>query len=154
MPLFLTDLVELELPVHLEWLGPLSNQDVIDLDKLYGDAPESWGVAGTSGADWALARVACGDEVALGRFNDRILCAALLKQSEEAGVAYDYEISQLCVRKITRDRGVAKQLLVRIVQWAKAQHKSLYISGDNSRLNGLYELGFTQYMQGWRFMPL
>lgn len=147
--------MELELPVNLEWLGQPSKQDIIDLDKLYGDAPQSWISDASLGSNWALEKTQQGNQVALGRFNDRIVCAAILVgQSEISDSTYDYQIDQICVREVTRERGVAKQLMVRIVQWAKAHEKSLYIEGDDPRLNGLYELGFTQYLQGWRYMPL
>jgi GNAT superfamily N-acetyltransferase len=145
------------LPVHLKWLDFPSEQDCVDLEKLYADAPVDWlqGSNKANAADWALAKVATGEQMALGYFNDRIVCGAwLMRKSESATGTYDYEIKQLCVRAITRDRGVAKQLLVRLCQWATESKLVLYIEDELGELSGLYELGFVQYLQGWRYTPL
>lgn len=142
------------LPIYLEWLEQPSDQDCLDLEKLYGDSPESWQPA--SGLKWALEQVSEGKKIALGRFNDRIVCAAHLhpsEQSEGASFAYQLQIEKLCVRTITRERGVAKQLLVRLCQWANGEEAGLYIEDNEGRLSGLYELGFVQYLQGWRYLP-
>ena len=144
------------MPVYLKWLDSPSEQDRVDLNKLYADAPKDWldGEA-TVAADWALANVAAGQRMALGYFNDRIVCAAcLVQQSKSSSGAYSYEVKQLCVRSITRNRGVAKQLLVRLCQWAVESQCSLYIEDEAAELSGLYELGFVQYLQGWRYTPL
>jgi predicted GNAT family N-acyltransferase len=126
------------------------------LDKLYADAPSDWLPQDqhNQGSAWALRQVNQGTPIALGLFNDRIVCAARLgAQSDSAAAAYTYQIEQVCVRSITRKRGVAKQLLVRLCQWANENQSSLYIKDDEGQLSGLYELGFVQYLQGWRFLP-
>lgn len=145
------------LPVYLKWLDSPSEQDCVDLNKLYADAPADWlqGSDKENAVDWALAKVSAGEQLALGCFNDRIVCGAwLVQQSESGSATYDYQVKQVCVRAITRNRGVAKQLLVRLCQWATGDKSSLYIEDETGELSGLYELGFVQYLQGWRFTPL
>ncbi len=144
------------LPIHLQWLEKPSEQDNLDLDKLYADAPSDWFPQDPhiKGSAWALQQVNQGANIALGRFNDRIVSAArLVAQSDSAAPAYTYQIEQVCVRNVTRKRGVAKQLLVRLCQWANETQVALYIKDDKGQLSGLYELGFVQYLQGWRFLP-
>lgn len=144
------------MPIHLQWLDEPNQQDCIDLDKLYADAPESWAVNSVcdSGSEWALGQLGLGALVALGRFNDRIVCAAcVIRQSEVSTQPYLYDVKQVCVRSITRERGVAKQLLVRLCQWADDTTSSLFITDEAGKLASLYELGFTQYLTGWRYLP-
>lgn len=145
------------MPIYLQWLDEPSEQDRTDLDKLYADAPVQWlSEAGhTKGAGWAITKQKQGELVALGRFNDRIVCGACLAwQADSASLSHLYEVKQLCVRAITRERGVAKQLLVRLCQWANETQASLYVRDDTGDLTCLYELGFVQYLQGWRYTPL
>jgi GNAT superfamily N-acetyltransferase len=145
------------LPVYLQWLDEPNEQDQTDLDKLYADAPANWFEQNqpANGADWAQQKAKQGERIALGYFNDHIVCAAcLVEQSGISDQAYMYTVQQLCVRDVTRRRGVAKQLLVRLCQWANKSQSSLYIKDEESQLSGLYELGFVQYLQGWRYTPL
>ena len=145
------------MPIYLQWLDEPSEQDSTDLDKLYADAPAQWlsDVGQINGAGWVLEKRKRGELVALGRFNDRIVCGAcLVLQPDSQPLSYLYEVKQLCVRRITRERGVAKQLLVRLCQWANETQASLYIKDDAEALASLYELGFVQYLQGWRYTPL
>ncbi len=145
------------MPIYLQWLEQPSEQDNLDLDKLYADAPAQWlqSAPQMKGSDWAMNQTLSGKRIALGRFNDRIVCAAsLVAQSDSSNQAYNYQIQQVCVRSITRHRGVAKQLLVRLCQWASETQSSLFIEDEESELSGLYELGFVQYLQGWRYLPL
>ena len=145
------------MPIYLQWLDTPSEQDCVDLEKLYADAPADWlsDSNQSCATDWASTRVACGDSLALGRFNDRIVCAAWVVKAADLELRqHSYEIKQLCVRSITRERGVAKQLLVRLCQWAGETQSSLYIADEAGKLSNLYELGFVQYLQGWRYTPL
>jgi len=142
------------LPIYLDWLEQPKEQDLVDLDKLFDDAPDDWltDEGQHVNAHWALQQIASNKKLALGRFNDRVVSAVwLVKQSEDASQPYQYEIDKLCVRKITRQRGVAKQLLVRLCQWANQQGCDLYVADADNRLAGLYELGFVQHAQGWRY---
>lgn len=142
------------MPIYLDWLDEPNEQDRIDLDKLYLDAPEQWQQDNGQplNAHWAAAHVNPQTKLAMGRFNDRVVAAVwLIQQSETSSQSYQFTLDKLCVRKITRQRGVAKQLIVRLCQWAKVQECSLYIEDADERLAGLYELGFVQYESGWRF---
>lgn len=144
------------MPIYLQWLDEPNQQDCTDLNKLFADAPTSWLADSVhdSGSQWALEQRSLGALVALGRFNDRIVCAAcVVRQSDPSTQPYLYEIKQLCVRSITRERGVAKQLLVRLCQWANETTSSLFIDDEAGKLASLYELGFTQYLTGWRYLP-
>lgn len=147
-----------KLPVYLQWLEQPDDQDRIDLDKLYADAPVQWLEQDNQekGSQWAMEKIRQGEQLALGRFNDRIVCAAcLVIQPEHGSLANMYKIDKLCVRAITRERGVARQLLVRLCQWADETGSALYIEEQKSAENGLarlYELGFVQYLQGWRYL--
>ncbi|VVN76167.1 acetyl-CoA sensor PanZ family protein [Pseudomonas fluorescens] len=107
------------MPIVVEPLNEASYQDQQDLQKIYRDAP-----------DWLLAPL--GDELHLieqglregslivGRFNDRLLGAARLQRQPEA-----WHLSQLCVRKITRRRGVAERLVSEAQRMAKQQGATL-----------------------------
>lgn len=143
------------MPIYLDWLDQPSEQDITDLDKLYNDAPTDWQteIGQPLNAHWALNCLSQDCKLAMGRFNDKVVCAAwLIKQSEGSSQTYLYEIDKLCVRSITRKRGVAKQLMVRLCQWTKEQACDLYVKDPNDDLSGLYELGFVQYEQGWRYI--
>ena len=142
------------MPIYLDWLDGPKEQDLIDLDKLYLDAPEQWQQDNGEplNCQWALKGVSDECRLALGRFNDRVVAAVwLIKQSDTSPQSYQFKLDRLCVRKITRQRGVAKQLIVRLCQWAKEKGHSLYVDDADKRLSGLYELGFVQYEQGWRY---
>lgn len=107
------------MPIVVESLCEASYQDQQDLQKIYRDAP-----------DWLLAPFA--DELQLieqglressliaGRFNDRLLGAACLQRQPEV-----WHLSQLCVRKITRRRGVAERLASEAQRMAEQQGATL-----------------------------
>ncbi|GAA6134598.1 acetyl-CoA sensor PanZ family protein [Oceaniserpentilla sp. 4NH20-0058] len=143
------------MPIYLDWLAQPSEQDIIDLDKLYHDAPKGWQdeIGQPLNAQWALNCLSQDCKLAMGRFNDKVVCAAwLIKQPEGSAHTYLYRVDKLCVRSITRERGVAKQLMVRLCQWAKENAYDLYVKDPDNGLSGLYELGFVQYEQGWRYI--
>lgn len=93
------------MPVYVEFVRQPSVQDRHDLAKIYADAP-NWLLAPHADA-YALisAAIASGSLIA-GRFNDRLLGAAILTASQD-----DWHLSHLCVRRITRQRGVGRRLL-------------------------------------------
>ena len=107
------------MPIVVESLSEASYQDQQDLQKIYRDAP-----------DWLLAPFS--DELQLiehglregsliaGRFNDRLLGAARLQRQPEV-----WHLSQLCVRKITRRRGVAERLVSEAQRMAEQQGATL-----------------------------
>ena len=93
------------MPIIIESLKQATAQDQQDLQKIYRDAPE-WLFAPF--ADDVQLIESCLEEGSLigGRFNDRLLGAARLQRHGEV-----WNLSQLCVRKVTRRRGVAERLV-------------------------------------------
>lgn len=93
------------MPVIVEAVTQPSAQDRADLEKIYADAP-AWLLAPHADAASLIdAGLAAGSLIA-GRFNDRLLGAAWLAQDGDG-----YALSHLCVRKLTRGRGVASRLV-------------------------------------------
>ncbi|BBP68328.1 hypothetical protein PHLH6_03320 [Pseudomonas sp. Seg1] len=93
------------MPVIVQTLEDASYQDQQDLQKIYRDAPD-WLFAPFSGeAELIESALADGCFIA-GRFNDRLLGAARLTRHPEV-----WYLSHLCVRKVTRRRGVAERLV-------------------------------------------
>jgi GNAT superfamily N-acetyltransferase len=116
------------MPIVVESLIEVSYQDQQDLHKIYRDAP-----------DWLLAPFA--DDLQLiehglrdgkliaGRFNDRLLGAARLERQPEVWL-----LSQLCVRKITRRRGVAERLVSEAQRMAEQQGATLRLQAPCGHL--------------------
>ncbi|MHC8389682.1 acetyl-CoA sensor PanZ family protein [Pseudomonas sp. MDT2-39-1] len=93
------------MPIIVELLHEATYQDQQDLQKIYRDAPD-WLFAPYSG-DVQLIEGCLGDGTMIaGRFNDRLLGAARLQRQSDI-----WHLSQICVRKITRRRGVAERLV-------------------------------------------
>ncbi|QLC73421.1 acetyl-CoA sensor PanZ family protein [Pseudomonas sp. LPB0260] len=116
------------MPVIVERPSPASAQDLIDLAKIYRDAP-----------DWLLPPYADGEaliqanlnsgRLLAGRFNDRLLGAALLERGEDC-----WRLSHLCVRAITRNRGVARRLLDEASRMAREAGKPLHLAAPEGQL--------------------
>ena len=93
------------MPIYVEAVTQPSPQDRTDLAKIYADAPD-WLLTPHASAD-ALIDAALADATLIaGRFNDRLLGAAVLQRGDSA-----WRLSHLCVRKLTRQRGVGRRLL-------------------------------------------
>lgn len=93
------------MPVYVEALTEPSPQDLVDLAKIFADAP-AWLLAPHADAD-ALIRAALAEgSLIAGRFNDRLLGAALLRRDMQ-----HWRLSHLCVRRITRRRGVGRRII-------------------------------------------
>lgn len=90
------------MPVTLELIAPPSAQDLIDLEKIYTDYPIElpWKVIAKQLENDSELRLYAG------RFNDRLLGACTVKERDNT-----LEITHLCVRKITRKRHVARDIL-------------------------------------------
>lgn len=115
------------MPVHLEHIQLPSNQDQTDLDKIYADAPD-WLLA-----PYASATVLLQDNLPHGhmvgaRFNARLLAAAIVQRDQDR-----WQVSHLCVRKITRMRGVARRLLSELQREAARQGASLSMALPRNR---------------------
>lgn len=93
------------MPVYVESIRTPSPQDSQDLAKIYADAPQ-WLLEPYGDAQQLIAAGLAQGTLIAGRFNDRLLGAALLTRSDSA-----WHLSHLCVRRITRRRGVGRRLL-------------------------------------------
>ncbi|WPC05498.1 acetyl-CoA sensor PanZ family protein [Pseudomonas benzenivorans] len=93
------------MPVIAETLSTPSAQDRLDLAKIYADAPP-WLLAPYGDADALIQTGLAAGTLLAGRFNDRLLGAALLQRHAD-----HWRLSHLCVRAITRRRGVGQRLL-------------------------------------------
>lgn len=110
------------MPVVFEALTLATEQDRQDLHKIYLDAPDGL-LADQGGASTLIAN----GQLVAGRFNGRLLGAARLDR--QAGV---WQLSHLCVRKLTRRRGVAERLLCeahRLARQAGAELRLLAPAG-------------------------
>ena len=95
------------MPIIVELLNQATSQDRQDLQKIYRDAPD-WLFAPFSGEAQLIEDCLRDGTLIAGRFNDRLLGAARLQRHQDA-----WYLSQICVRKITRRRGVAERLVAR-----------------------------------------
>lgn len=137
------------MPVHLEWVHTPSDQDEIDLKKLLQDAPQEWGWSSSqeSISSWIEQIKQSGNQIAAGRFNDRLITIAVITPAEQSKV---FLIKQLLVRTVTRERGVAKQLLVRLTQWADQEGFSLIVHDNDHAYRTLLEFGFLYDRPNWK----
>ncbi|WLG90793.1 acetyl-CoA sensor PanZ family protein [Pseudomonas cucumis] len=93
------------MPIIVELLNQATYQDQQDLQKIYRDAPD-WLFAPFTGEMQLIEDCLQDGSLIAGRFNDRLLGAARLQQHHDV-----WHLSHLCVRKITRRRGVAERLV-------------------------------------------
>ncbi|WP_160288669.1 acetyl-CoA sensor PanZ family protein [Pseudomonas knackmussii] len=100
------------MPVIVEAPAQLSAQDRQDLLRIYAEAPAELLAPFADGEALIDAALAAGT-LLTGRFNDRLLGAAWLQRDADA-----WRLSRLCVRKVTRGRGVARRLLEQAQQQA------------------------------------
>lgn len=100
------------MPVIVEAVTQPSAQDRLDLEKIYADAP-AWLLTPHANAQTLIDAGLAGGRLIAGRFNDRLLGAAWLEPGSDG-----WRLSHLCVRKITRGRGVAARLVAAARQQA------------------------------------
>ncbi|MGF6327520.1 ribosomal protein S18 acetylase RimI-like enzyme [Pseudomonas sp. BS3782 TE3695] len=93
------------MPIIVELLNQATYQDQQDLQKIYRDAPD-WLFAPFTGDMQLIEDCLQEGSLIAGRFNDRLLGAARLQRHQDV-----WHLSHLCVRKITRRRGVAERLV-------------------------------------------
>ncbi|MCW2269249.1 PanD maturation factor [compost metagenome] len=121
------------MPIVVETLTTPSQQDLQDLARLYADAP-AWMLAGPEQA-LALVSAALEDgSLIAARFNDRLLGAARLQREDVA-----WQLSDLCVRSLTRRRGVGLRLVneaQRLAQEAGAGLR-LFSKQESAEMNAL-----------------
>ncbi|GLZ84942.1 hypothetical protein Pres01_09930 [Metapseudomonas resinovorans] len=116
------------MPVIVETLNSLSEQDRGDLAKIYADAPDWLLAPYASAAELVTCGLAEG-QLVVGRFNDRLLGAALLLRGEP-----HWRLSHLCVRKVTRRRGVARRLIEESARLARESGRSLHLAAPLDHL--------------------
>ena len=93
------------MPIIVEPLREPSDQDQQDLQKIYRDAPD-WLFAPFATDAQLIEDCLRDGSLIAGRFNDRLLGAARLQRHQQV-----WHLSHICVRKITRRRGVAERLV-------------------------------------------
>lgn len=93
------------MPVIVEAVTQPSAQDRSDLEKIYADAP-AWLLAPYPDAAALIDAGLAESRLLAGRFNDRLLGAAWVERKADG-----WQLSRLCVRKLTRGRGVGQRLL-------------------------------------------
>ncbi|MPQ67082.1 MULTISPECIES: acetyl-CoA sensor PanZ family protein [unclassified Pseudomonas] len=101
------------MPIVVESLTEATYQDQQDLQKIYLDAP-AWLFAPQADGQQLIETALADGSLIAGRFNDRLLGAARLERRADLWL-----LSQLCVRKITRRRGVAERLVAEAARMAR-----------------------------------
>ncbi|POA20697.1 aspartate 1-decarboxylase autocleavage activator PanM [Pseudomonas sp. FW300-N1A1] len=109
------------MPIVVESLRDPSYQDQQDLQKIYQDAPH-WLFAPFDGAAQLIEDSLLDGALIAGRFNDRLLGAARLERHSNT-----WQLSQLCVRKVTRRRGVAERLVCEAQAMAERAGAELHL---------------------------
>jgi len=114
------------MPILLEVLPTQPTpSDLNDLQKIYQDAPdgllpESCNIEDIAALLTTL-RPDASTQLYGARFNDRLLGAVVVKETTHA-----LTISYLCVRKVTRNRGVGKRIMDVLHQIADEQKRALH----------------------------
>ncbi|MCW3147585.1 aspartate 1-decarboxylase autocleavage activator PanM [Stutzerimonas stutzeri] len=116
------------MPVYVETVTQASQQDRTDLAKIYADAP-AWLLAPYASAEALIEAGLADGSLIAGRFNDRLLGAALLRRDEQT-----WRLSHLCVRKLTRKRGVGRRLLEEAQRLASEAGKPLHLAAPDGHL--------------------
>ncbi|MET1079624.1 MAG: aspartate 1-decarboxylase autocleavage activator PanM [Pseudomonas sp.] len=116
------------MPVIVEVLHSPTAQDRSDLRKVYADAP-AWLLAPHADADDLIEAGLRRGELLAGRFNDRLLGAALLRRGET-----HWQLSHLCVRQLTRRRGVGQRLLDEALRLTTTAGATLHLAAPADHL--------------------
>lgn len=116
------------MPVYVETVTQPSPQDRSDLAKIYADAP-AWLLTPHASAEALIESALADGSLIAGRFNDRLLGAAVLQRGDSA-----WRLSHLCVRKLTRQRGVGRRLLEETQRLAAQAGKPLRLAAPAGHL--------------------
>ena len=130
------------MPIKLEQLQQPNAEDIKDLVKIYQDYPDTADYSPEQLQQWLAENLQKGKQLLVGRFNSRLAVAGFLTETADSGL----ELSQLCVRKATRQRGVARQLIQLLMLSPLLLNKSLSLSASAEPCpldTLLKELGFT-----------
>jgi GNAT superfamily N-acetyltransferase len=128
LPALLLSRRKVAMPVYVESVTQPSPQDLTDLAKIYADAPE-WLLTPYASAEALIAAALADGSLIAGRFNDRLLGAALLQRGDDA-----WRLSHLCVRKLTRKRGVGRRLLEETQRQASEAGRPLRLAAPAGHL--------------------
>ncbi|WP_431495672.1 aspartate 1-decarboxylase autocleavage activator PanM [Pseudomonas brassicacearum] len=109
------------MPIVVELITDASCQDQQDLQKIYRDAP-AWLFEPFSDATQMIAQCLEEGSLIAARFNDRLLGAARLQRHQNA-----WRLSHLCVRNVTRRRGVAERLVSEARRMAALNSAELHL---------------------------
>ena len=116
------------MPVLLEQISQPNPQDIEDLRKIYSDYPS----IGDSTADgWLEQQFEKPGFLMAGRFNGRLLAALWVTPINTAG-NNDWSLEHLCVRNITRRRGVASQLIKLLCVKAHKEHRQITVNNNTT----------------------
>ena len=128
------------MPVHLEHISQPTEQDWIDLGKIYADAPQEW-LSDSNDIQGSLQALLNNDYwLIAGRFNSRLLGAMQAQKND-----HNITLSHFCVRNVTINRGVAHQMLHHINKWADANGQTLIAKDVPTELaNSLIKRGFAK----------
>ena len=110
------------MPVYIENAAEFSQQDLADLEKIYADAP-SWLLKPYADGAALIAQGIKHNTLVTARFNSRLLGAALL--TKQANV---WTLSHLCVRALTRQRGVARRVLEEVTRLAQEAQATVQVA--------------------------
>jgi predicted acetyltransferase len=132
------------MPVTLERIDCSKQQDLIDLEKVYNDYPTE--------LRWVDLQQKLANNTQLrlyaGRFNDRLLGAITVEQQGNALI-----LDHLCVRKITRQRHVARDILRLLLQTEKAKQYKLTPCVESEGLDKLLNnAGFVRNQDTYIFV--
>ncbi len=116
------------MPVYVETVTQPSPQDRSDLAKIYADAP-AWLLTPHASAEALIESALADGSLIAGRFNDRLLGAAVLQRGDNV-----WRLSHLCVRKLTRQRGVGRRLLEETQRLAAQAGKPLHLAAPAGHL--------------------
>lgn len=109
------------MPVYFESAEQPSKQDLADLEKIYLDAPD-WLISPFADATALIQHGLSQNTLVTARFNNRLLGAALLDKQADRWL-----LSHLCVRALTRKRGVARRLVQEAVRLAAEAEQALQV---------------------------
>lgn len=116
------------MPVLAEEIIEPSSQDLIDLQKIYQDAPE-WLLTPFASREALIESGIARRRFLAARFNERLLAAALIEKEQN-----HWRLSHLCVRSVTRQRGVARRLLAEAQRLAGEAGKPLHLAAPDGHL--------------------
>lgn len=132
------------MPVILEQITKPSPDDLKDLIAIYQDYPYKTCPEGeNSTAQWIESKLSQQQHLLTGRFNGRLITAIWATITPQGMQLHD-----LCVRGLTRRRGVARQFLTLIAKQAQEEQQSVLIDAAPTLSPALpkllSELGFTE----------